>query len=787
MAAYSKVGVSVPRLDAIEKVTGRATYCTDLSFPGMLHGKVLRSSQAHAKIVYIDTSEAKRLRGVRAVITGQDVPVKRIGGYIKDQHMLARTTVRYVGDPVAAVAADTPEIAEKAIKLIKVEYQSLPAVFDLEAAWSKNPPVVIHPDLPKYDAIQGRKGQGLFRRLNPDRPNVCNHHKIRHGDVLKGFQEADIVIENKFSAARIQHCPFEPHVCIAKVETDGGITIWAGRQSIYRVRGYLCSAFELPPSKVRVISSHYIGGGFGNKADLLVEPIASLLAMKTERPVRLVFSREEMFTSGGTRIPMVVHIKDGARKDGTLVAREIKALLNVGAYAGSGAIITRNCCFGAVGSYRIPNFKMDSYGVYVNETIVTPFRGFGTSQILWAIESHMDMLADKLGLDAVSLRQKNLLEEGEVNVNGEIVHSIGAKECLAQVAEHIEWNRKAPESKGYWRRGKGLAVGNKYSVAPTDAVAIVKVWEDGTVEIRHSADEMGQGVNTVLAQIAAEEFQIEMDKTKVVWGDTSSTPHFPHGSTSHRTTYELGKAVYLACQNAKQQLFDIAAEKLKTSPDGLVTEKGRVFVKLDPSVSVTIPELFTDGYVEKGGEILGKDIWIQHYAPEDPETGQIDPELAKKGLRQAAFYGHSAQAVEVAVNTATGEVKILKAFAATDMGFPINPKMCEQQMEGGLCMGIGSALYEEMKMHNGEVLNPNWRDYKIPVAVNLPRLENFWTSMAPAPHKDGPYGAKGAGETQMTPSAPAIGNAIFNAVGIRIKDLPMTRERIFRKLKEKKQ
>jgi CO/xanthine dehydrogenase Mo-binding subunit len=534
-----------------------------------------------------------------------------------------------------------------------------------------------------------------------------------------------------------------------------------------------------------VISANYIGGAFGNKADLIVEPIAAILSMKTGKPVRLAFTREEMFVSGGTRIPMIVDIRDGVKNDGTLLAREIRAILNVGAYAGSGAIITRNCCFGAVGTYKVENFKMDSYGVYLNETIVTPFRGFGTSQVLWAIESHMNIIAEKLGVDPVEVRRKNLLRENDTNANGEIVHSIGAKDCLEKVATAIGWQQKETEPKGYWRFGKGFALGNKYSVAPTDAVAIVKVWEDGTIEVRHSADEMGQGVNTVLAQIAAEAFKVDMEQTKVVWGDTSSTPHFPHGSTSQRTTYELGKAVYLACQDAKRQLFEIAAEKLDVSPQVLTTEKGVVYSKSNPSVSIAIPGLFTDGYVEKGGEILGKDIWIQHYAPEDPETGQIDPELARKGLRQAAFYGHSAQGVEAAVHTKTGEVKILKAYAATDMGFPINPKMCEQQMEGGLGMGIGSALWEEMRMDNGRVLNPNFMEYKIPAARDLPKTENFKTFMTPAPHKDGPYGAKGTGETQMTPSAPAVANAIYDAVGVRIKELPITREKILRALKEK--
>lgn len=792
IAEYSVVGKSVIRLDALEKVTGEAKYCTDIDIPGMLYGKVLRSPSAHAKIISIDTSRAEKLPGVRVVITGKDALERRYGGYVKDQHILCRNLVRHVGDGVAAVAADTLDIAEKAIDLIEVKYEELPGVFDVDEAWGTDPPAIVHADLSKYETYVA---QGLYIKRESDRPNVAHHHRVRHGDVEKGFQEADLIIENRFSTARIQHVPFEPHICTIKAEVDGSLILWTGRQSIYRIRGHFCAALNLPPSKVRVVSSYYIGGGFGNKAMLRAEPIVALLAMKAKRPVRVAFTREEMFTAGGTRIPFVVYIKDGVKRDGTLVAREMKILLNIGGYADSGVIVCRNCTFGAIGAYRVPNLKIDSYAVYTNEPVTTPFRGFGSTQVIWAIESHMDMLAEKLGIDAVELRKKNLLKEGDVNSNGEIVHSIGARECLEKIAEYLEWDKKPKKEEGPWRKGKGLALGNKYSVAPSSAMAIVKLWEDGLVEVRHSADEMGQGVNTAMAQIAAEELGTTADKVKVVWGDTASTPYFPQGSTSQRTTYQLGNAVWLACQDAKRQIFELAAKKLKASPDDLKLKDGKVYVKSAPSKSINVTDIFTadrpifpgqhGDYVEKYGEILGRGMWIQRYAPEDPDTGQIDPILAQKGLRLVSFYGHAAQGAEVAVNMETGEVKILKLGGASDMGFPINPKMCEQQMESGLAMGVGSALWEEVKMDKGKVLNPNLKDYKIATATNMPKNENFKCFMAPAPHKDGPYGAKGTGETQMTPSAAVIGNAIYNAVGVRMKDLPITRENVLKALKEK--
>jgi len=789
MTEYSVVAKGVTRVDAQDKVTGRAKYCSDVKLPGMLHGKVLRSPYAHARIVSIDTSKAEKMPGVRAFVTGKDVPDKRFGASVFDQHILARNTVRYIGDPVAAVAADTVDIAEKAIELIKVQYEELPGIFDIEEAWETNPTVVVHPDLPKYTL-----GKFPAPRLVIERPNVCNYRTLRYGDVEKGFKEADLIVENRFTTTRLQHCPFETHVCIAQIESDGSLTIWGGRQSLFLAKQYLCNAFDLLPSKVRIIA-HYIGGGFGSKVVLYTEPIATILALKTRRPVRLTYTREEMFHSGGTRVPFVIHIKDGVKKDGTLVAREMRMLLGMGAYSGSGPLITRNSIYGVVAGYKIPNVNIDSYAVYTNEPMVTSFRGFGTSQPLWAVESQMDIISEKLGIDAAELRRKNLLKEGDTNATGEITHSIGLKECLDKVANFIEWGKKPKEQENPWKRGKGLALGNKYSMAPTTALALVKVQEDGTIEVRESADEMGQGCNTVMAQIAAEEFRVSLDKIKVVWGDTSITPYFSRGSTSQRSTFNVGNAVRLACQDAKRQLFEIAIDKLGVSPEDMDTANGKIYAKSNSSNAINITELFTaergllpgefGNYVEKSGEIIGRGIWITRAAPSDPETAQIPADIARKGGRLAGFYGYAASAVEVLVNTETGEVKIDKFGAASDVGFPLNPKMCEQQVEGAAGMGVSIAMWEDVMLNKGKVLNPNFQDYRITTAVNMPKIKNYKSFIVSAPHKDGPYGAKGTGETQITSTAPAIANAIYNAIRVRIKDLPITSEKILKALKEK--
>ncbi|MDP2931557.1 MAG: molybdopterin-dependent oxidoreductase, partial [Chloroflexota bacterium] len=686
-------------------------------------------------------------------------------------------------------AADTLEIAEKAVELIEVQYEELPALFDIDEAWQTHPPVTVHPDLPKYAL-----GKFPPPRLVPDRPNVCNYRTLRHGDVEKGFKEADFIIENRFTTVRINHCAFETHVSIVQAEPDGGLLVLAGRQSIFLAKQYLCNAFNLTPSKVRV-TAHYIGGGFGSKVTLYTEPIAAVLALKTGKPVRLAFTRDDMFRSGGSRVPFVIHIRDGVKKDGTLVAREMRMLLGMGGYSGSGPLITRNSIYGVVCEYKIPNVKIDSYAVYTNDPIVTSFRGFGTSQPLWAVEQQMDIIAEKLGMDAAEFRRKNLLKEGDVNATGEIVHSIGVGECLDKVAGFIDWGKKPKVEPGPWRRGKGLALGNKYSMAPTAAVALIKVQEDGTIEVRESADEMGQGCVTVMGQIAAEEFKVPMGKIKVVWGDTSVSPYLSRGSTSQRSTFNLGNAVRIACQDARRQLFELATGKLGVPPEDMATENGRIYAKSNPSKAINITELFTSergllpgecgNFVEKLGEVIGRGMWLTPAAPSDPETSQIPADIARKGGRLAGFYGYAASAAEVLVNTETGEVKIDKFAGASDVGFPLNPKMCEQQVEGAAGMGVSSALWEDVQLSKGKVLNPNLRDYKITDAVNMPASANYKTYTVAAPHKDGPYGAKGTGETQITSVAPAIGNAVYNAVGVRIKDLPITREKVLKALQER--
>ncbi|MFC1968493.1 xanthine dehydrogenase family protein molybdopterin-binding subunit, partial [Chloroflexota bacterium] len=771
MAELSVVGKSVPRVDALEKVTGQATFTGDIKLPHMVYGKILRSPYPHAKIVKIDVSEAEKLAGVKAVVTSKDAPEGKVG-LIQDRPILTRDVVRFVGEPVAAVAADTLEIAEEALDLIEVDYEELPAVFDPEEAAKPNPPVVIHPDLFSYP-----RGlwPGLNYQLDPELPNVCQRHKVRKGDVEKGFQEADLVVENRFTSGRVQHCALEPHGAIARVEPDGGLTLWASTQRPSAIAADLCRIFGVPPSKLRVIAP-YCGGGFGSKAShIWPSPIAALLALKAGRSVKLTFIREEVFVDGTSDIPTVVYIKDGVKKDGTLLAREMTAFINSGAYSGTLPLITRAASLAAVGSYRVPNFKWDSYGVYTNEPPTGSFRGFGTVPILWAIESQMNIIAERLGINPVEIRRKNLLREGDEMATSMITYNIGAKDCLDKLAQWVGWGEKPPEEASPWKRGNGIALGSKFTAAGTTSVVTVKVHDDATIEIRHSAGEMGQGCDTVLAQIAAEEFATSVDKVKVARGDTAITP-YDAGSVSSRTTFHTGNAVRLACQDAKRQIVEIASQRLRPPrpPESLEVRDGKIYIKGVSTEVMKIGDLFMmpTGWVPRGGELVGRGVYTFPPTMEDPETGQSEWPVA--------YYAHGACAAEIAVNVETGEVKVLRMAQCWDMAQPVNPKLCEAQMEGGTGMGIGRALYEELRIENGVTLNPNLVDYKLPSIMEVPVGQVESMIATPHPHREGPFGAKGFSEGGLVAVGPAIGNAIYDAVGVRMTDLPITREQVLR-------
>ncbi|WP_332900267.1 MULTISPECIES: xanthine dehydrogenase family protein molybdopterin-binding subunit [unclassified Haladaptatus] len=762
------VGSSRQRLDAVSKIVGEAEYTYDIDLPRMLHVETVKSPHAHARILDIDTSAAEEMNGVHAVVTGDDVPDGRYGAGILDESILPKEKVRFVGEAVVAVAAESEELARKATDAVDIEYEKLPAVFDTREALSEDPPSVVHEGLGEYEQT------GVLEpRLDPERPNLHANHRIRTGDIDAGFDEADHIYEGSFSTGMMHHVQMEPHVTVAKWTTDGELRVWTSTNTTYRVKNMLATAFDVPSSKVH-LKVPYVGGSFGGKEGV-TEPIAAAVAQHTDgRPVKLAFSRQDQFIEGTYRTPFEIDLKIGVTDDQRLVAMETQAYLGGGAYAGTGFLVTRNCGFAAVGTYDIPHLKFDSYGVYTNLPVAGSFRGFGNSQLIFAIESLVEDAIMDQGWDPVEFREKNTMESGDVNPAGEQMKSMGAKECLRRAAAAVEMDG-AESDDDEWIRGVGLAQGSKYSMAPTASSAFVKVHEDGRIEVRTTAEEIGTGSMTVLAQIAAEEFGVDLDDVRVLKGDTEVTP-YDDGSISSRLTFNTGNAVRKACIDAKEQLYEHAAVKLDAEPENLETDGGLVYVEGDRDNGITFDQLFEPtvfgggGFLMEGGEILGKATWHSPVENVDPETGHGD--------RLTAFYTHGAQACDLEINRYTGEVRFNQFASVYDVGRALNPKMVEGQLEGGISMGIGSTLYEELTHDNGRFENANLLDYKVPFSTEHP-LE-VHTEIVETHDEEGPYGAKGVGEAVLIPSAAAIGNAIKDATGVRLTHIPFTPEEILK-------
>lgn len=778
------VGKTIPNLDGTEKVTGEAKYCYDLALPNMLWGKILRSHVPHGRIADINLERARRIRGVRAVVTYRDFPDGLYGaGGIKDQPLMARGKVRYIGEPVAAVAAEDESIAEEAIDLIDVEYEELPAVFDPEESMKEDPPTVIHEDRERYVIVGSTSFTEGFNR-----PNVCCYSRIRKGNVEKGFDTSYLVLEDRFTTPMISHVQLEPHNCIAQWDYDGKLTVWASLQSPYITIQQLADALKVPHSRIRVIIPKHVGGGFGGKIELTMEGICAVLSREaSNRPVKIRLNREEVFACTTVRHPLIMDIKTGVKRDGSITAIEFKGIANTGAYSDIGVIVVRNVRHAFNGQYNLPNLKVDSYGVYTNQAKGGAFRGFGIPQPLFAIESHVDMLAEKLGMDPLEIRLKNLLKENDINAIGERMQSVGSEECLKKAAGYLGWKKEVRRSTEVWKSGKGLALGNKYSSSKfMGSCCLVKVHDDGTIEIRQSGTDLGQGQHTILAQIAAEEFDTSLENIIIVPVDTDYTP-LDSNTGSQRQTFYMGNAVRLACNDAKRQIFELAAQKLKADPSDLDIRDGKVFLKECLTDSIPLNAIFLDGgltppYLPEGGEILGKATFRYPMDSQDLETGQCPD----GGFgRAVAFYTQVVHGVEVEVNVESGQVKIVKFVAATDVGRAINPLLVENQMEAALSQGIGSALLEELFLDNGKIVNPNLVDYKIPSTLCLPQNKDVKTIIVESYHRDGPFGAKGMGEAVIVPTLPAVANAIYDAIGIRIKEAPFTPEKILNALRDK--
>ncbi len=767
MPSLTYVGKTYSRIEAEEKVTGSARYIEDLSMAPMLYAKIKKSTIPHGRIKRIDTSRAEALPGVRAVATGKECSRNRVGLYLVDRTFFAVDKVRFFGEPLAAVAATTEDIAQQAVDLIQVEYEELPAVFNPLEAMKPGAPL-IHEDLGSYEVVP------IFY---PEAgTNISNHSKIRKGNVEEGFAEADLIIEGDYYVPQMQHVTIETHKAAALWGFDGKLTVWSTAQSPFTVRQLLAKCLGMPLHKIRVVSS-YIGGGFGGKAGATMEGLVIPLARKCPGYiVRVVYTREEDMQCTFTRQAMYGHLKTGVRKDGRITAMEYKMIWDGGAYTEYGVNITRAAAYSSAGAYDIPNIKTDSYCVYTNNPVGGPVRGFGMCEMQWGIERQMDEIAKKLGLDPLDVRLLNGMKEGSTTATGQKIEDSSFMNCLRTAAEAVEW-RKRDSGKF---RGKGLAGLVKAPAQPSNASssAIIRINEDGTVHLSVSATEMGQGMLTAMCQIAAETLKIPVEKFAIRIPDTDYSP-YEWQTVGSRTTYALGHAVIKAAEDARRQILELGSLELGVPAGEMELEDDTVYWKKDRSKQVPL-RILADSYKKPTGEgIHGPIIGRGSYIPSkmtnlDPETGQGNPGM---------FWTFGATAAEVEVDPETGEITVLQLATALDVGQAVNPQQCLVQIHGGTIMGLGTALYEEIKLDQGRILNPNFTDYKIPTIENTPYLKGFALE---TPEKDGPFGVRGIGEQPMIAVGPAIANAVADAIGIELTTFPLTPERVLQAIKDQK-
>jgi CO/xanthine dehydrogenase Mo-binding subunit len=758
---YAVVGRAEPRLDGEEKVTGSALYTVDVHLPGMAHGKILRSPYAHARLVRVDCRKAEKLEGVYAVITREDQRrLGRFGAAYKDQTIVAVDKVRYAGDPVAAVAAVDEATAEKALGLIEVEYEELPAVTSIEEALAPGAPLV-HDTSSSGGEMMGERYETPEEFAGT---NLCYRFSYAKGNIEEGFKKADHVFEDTFTFPRVQHFSMEPHATVAAVEGDR-ITLWAATQEPFTLREHLAEIFHVPLSRVRIVVP-YLGGAYGGKLAVKTEPLAAALSWKARRPVRLAHSIEDSFKTV-TRHPTRFRIKTGVTQDGKLVARQCLIHMETGAYADAGPRVTQKAGYRSFGPYRIPHMKTDAYTVYTNTVPAGAYRGFGTLQVTWAYESQMDIIAERLGIDPLEFRLKNLLKKGELYTPGDTPVDSDLKEGLLRAAREIGWNHKRDKP----NRGKGLACcmkdgGGTYKIA----TAAVKMNSDGSLILLTGTVEIGQGARTALSQIVAEELGVPLSRITVAQLDTDVTPYDVNTNASSSTVV-MGLSVQRAAQDLKRQLVRHAAKLLKVKPDQLSLRDGGVHSKKGDSIS--FDKLMQKIFLSNAGEMVGRgayqDVKSRKAALGSPTT----------------FWEISWGGAEVEVDRDTGEVKLLKYVSLADVGKAIHPVLCEGQDEGGVVNAIGHSLLEEMVYQDGQLLNPNLIDYRVPRFDDLP--QRFKTILVENENGPGPFGSKGTGEGGLLPVAPAIGNAVYRATGARLYDLPLTPEKVWRALRANKQ
>jgi 4-hydroxybenzoyl-CoA reductase subunit alpha len=750
------VGSRMPMVDAAAKVKGTAQFTDDLIFPGMLYGKILRSPLPHAKILRVDTSEAEKLSGVKGVVTGQDIPDRMYGivPKAKDEYALARDKVRFIGDDVAAVCALDPETAEEAIRLIKVDYEELPAVFDPLEAIKEGAPLV-------HDNIKNNISQSIRKEF---------------GDVEKAFSESNFVFEDTFYSQAVNHAPLEPHAAIAQYDPlKGELVVWSSTQIPFFLRRNLASTLLIPESKVRVIKPK-VGGGFGQKIDMYAKDFcAAWFAIKSGKTVKFVYEREEVFISTRQRHPMYITVKTGMKKDGTILAQQFSVYADGGAYNSTAPTMITLTCYFLMIPYHVPNLIYEGHHVYTNKPVGGAMRGHGIPQARFAVERQLEMIAERIGIDPVELRVKNSIHAGEPHPAKFIINSCGFSDCLKDAAEAIGWKEK--REKLPFGRGMGIAgaafPSGVSNMSHISSGAVVQLGQDGAINVLSGAADIGQGAETVISQIVAEVLGVPMEDVRITAADTGITPLDP-GTFGSGVTVRAGNAAKLAAIEVKEKLFKCVANKLEARIEDLVAKDRRIFVKGSPDRGMTLRDAIKGyQYADLPMPIVGRSSWFPPAT--EPTT------LFKEDGNFSPSYSFMAQTAEVEVDLKTGQVKVLKMVTAHDCGRPINPMLVEGQLEGSVAGGMGQALYENVIMEKGQVMNPSFLDYGFPTVMEMPEIG---TIEVETNDPVGPFGAKEAGEgTQLSP-APAIVNAIYDAIGIDFKELPVTPEKMLKALAE---
>jgi CO/xanthine dehydrogenase Mo-binding subunit len=767
------IGKRVPRKDGPAKATGRAKYTTDIQLPGTLMGRILRSPHAHARILNVDISRALRVKGVKAIVTAKDVPGGKHGfvetpRYPPDQYPLSTDRVRFVGEEIAAVAAADHYAAQEALELIQVEYEPLTAVFDPEEAMKPGAPE-IHPTHPK---------------VREPYVNVGGKTETEWGDVETGFSRSYHVREDRFESHLRTHGYLEPQITVASFEPGGKLNVWTSSQGPFLKRAKLARTLGLSLSAVRVRKA-YVGGAFGGKIDLFShEFCACLLSIKTGRPVRIEASREEIFCAYRHGQPLIVEIKTGVKKDGTLLAQEVRVINNCGGYRGSGVVVIFLAWGFVMLPYRLPNLKYEGYAIYTNNPIRAPQRGHGAPQIRFAVDSQLDMIAEELGIDPVEIRLRNAREPGEQLPNGDNVHNCGLKECLEKAAKHTSFKKiygrktSPPLPDTTMCRGIGMGVSSYFGgslIYPNSSSVVVKMNDDGTITMLTGALDVGQGAETILCQIVAEELKIPLEEIQVIAGDTETTP-VDIGTWISGGAYVTGNAAREAATQVRKKLFEIAAEKMEAYIGDLVLEDKTIYIKGSPGKRLSYKTLVAMSIQKHHGDpIIGEGHW--RTMRDEP----YHPSLASTKGRWSENYSFDVQVAEVEVDTETGQMRLVRAVTAHDCGFPINPLLVEGQIDGQVSMALGHAFLEEVMMQEGQTINPNWLEYRMPTVHETAISE--YIDVITEEYKTGqPYRTKEVGEGYVSAILAAIANAIYDAVGVRLYSTPFTPEKILRGL-----